>query len=68
MKYQGRVIVEQKELEDKIEKLNNFIHTDFFETQVIEQEQKLLIEQLIHMKRYNSVLEERIKLYGEYKG
>lgn len=60
----GRLIQERIDLNDKVEKLENFISGSTFEG-LSYLEQKYLKEQLEFMKKYLEVLEARIKLYEE---
>jgi hypothetical protein len=63
--YQERVLVEQKELGEKIVKLTTFI-TDFNKVKVLdEQEWKYLNAQLEAMLEYNLVLMMRIRNFKE---
>ena len=58
--YQKRVIQEQKELEDKIYKLQEFIISDKFDNIKDKDEKNRLIKQSDIMMKYNKILNERI--------
>ena len=58
--YQDRVVVEKDELDERIEKLTNFIQSVKFQS-IPEEEQELLTRQLEVMREYSSILEERIE-------
>lgn len=58
--FQQRVFDEQTELKDKINKLESFFITPVFEGLSIQERQRLK-RQLIYMKLYHDVLEERIE-------
>jgi len=63
--YQERVIKEQKELKEKIVKLENFLGD--YDKRLIpsKAEYSLLCNQLEFMNKYNDILLERIKLHEE---
>lgn len=61
--HQARVVTEQVQLQDKIEKLSAFTIGDFFKT-IEKAEQDRLSEQLRHMGEYNRVLLERIAAFA----
>lgn len=58
--HQQRVVEEKNELDEKREKLNNFLQGDFFKT-IDENEQERLEKQADVMKMYSDVLGERIR-------
>lgn len=60
--YQERVVVEHKELHDKIDKLIVFIDSDYFK-QLDSDDQSLLKEQLDIMMKYRSILIKRINRF-----
>lgn len=60
--HQQRVVTEQVELQEKLNKLYAFTVGDMFKP-VPEAEQKLLNRQMQHMIEYNGVLLERIELF-----
>lgn len=62
--HQERVITEQVELQDKIDKLYKFTTIDAFKS-LDKAEQDRLSEQLQHMIDYNRVLLERITAFKE---
>lgn len=57
-----RVIEEKKDLDEKIEKLDAFIHGDTYPT-LEEVERMRLMRQFCHMKDYSNVLGERIAAF-----
>ena len=59
--YQLRVVEEKRELDDKIEKLDDFISSKDFLKKVSSIQQDLLIQQLMFMKNYSMVLHHRIE-------
>lgn len=59
--YQLRVVEEKKELDDKIEKLDDFISSKVFLKNVSSTQQDLLLLQHQWMSNYSKVLELRIK-------
>jgi len=63
--YQERIITEQKELAEKIVKLNNFISNADNVLKLSSQEYTLLREQLAVMIRYNELLIARILSFRE---
>lgn len=60
--YQERVVVEHKELHDKIDKLIVFIDSDYFK-QLDSDDQSLLKEQLDIMMKYRSILIKRMNRF-----
>lgn len=62
--HQNRVVTEQTELQDKIDKLYKFTLGDLYKG-LDEAEQYRLSEQLQHMIQYNRVLLERITAFKE---
>lgn len=60
--YQERVVQEQNDLVDKIEKLEKFIASDVFSGLDLD-EQRRLIDQLAYMNGYNDVLTARIEAF-----
>ncbi len=60
--FQQRVVDEKKDLDSKIEKLNNFTKTDEFENLII-YEQKDLLDQLTAMRNYSYCLGRRIERF-----
>ncbi len=60
--HQERVVKEQTELQEKLDKLYAFTVGDLFKT-VPEVEQKLLNRQMQYMIEYNGILLERIELF-----
>lgn len=58
--HQERVILEKKELDDKIDKLSKFIYINNAFDDLEKVEKESLIKQLNVMKEYSSVLQERI--------
>jgi len=63
--YQERVLVEQKELSDKIVKLTTFVTNNDNVIKLSETEYALLREQLAVMIRHNELLIARILLFHE---
>lgn len=61
--HEERVVAEQKELNDKINKLNGFIGGNAFNA-LPEEDRALLEEQSRYMSAYSGVLHERIKRFG----
>lgn len=59
--WQKRVIFEQSALQEKIEKLQMFIHT----TPITREDGNLLRDQLYYMNNYNSILKIRISKFKE---
>ncbi len=59
--YQLRVVEEKKELDDKIEKLDDFILSKVFLKNVSSTQQDLLLLQHQWMSNYSKVLELRIQ-------
>ena len=60
--YQERVILEQKELSERIVKLEQFLSNGDHSDVDIDQK-AVLAKQLIAMKEYNRILNERILLF-----
>jgi hypothetical protein len=60
--FQERVIQEQKELEEKLDKLTDFLQTDTF-LNLEEKDRELLLAQHTHMVAYNTTLALRIKRF-----
>lgn len=60
--HQQRVIDEEKELNDKVSKLNNFIASELFKA-VDSKEQDLLYQQFNAMSTYHNILKQRINLW-----
>lgn len=58
--YKTRLETEEKELNEKINKLNSFIDSEDFNNIVLKQ-QALLRMQLTTMNKYSSILKERMK-------
>jgi hypothetical protein len=56
----SRLLDEQEELQEKLDKLYYFVALDSLKS-VSEKQQRLLEEQLRHMNAYNNVLLERIE-------
>lgn len=61
--FKVRLINEQFELQEKIEKLKSFTQSENF-SKVAPEQQELLKEQLRHMVEYNRVLIKRLNLLG----
>ena len=61
--FKVRLINEQFELQEKIEKLKSFTLSENF-SKVAPEQQELLKEQLRHMEEYNRVLIKRLNLLG----
>lgn len=59
--FKSRLITEQSELADKIEKLSSFVGGSNFKS-IDPKQQDLLSKQLPVMKEYESILSERISL------
>lgn len=57
--HQERVVIEKKELDEKVEKLDAFIHGSVYST-IDRDEQMRLMRQFCHMKDYANVLGDRI--------
>lgn len=64
MEYKTRVIQEKEDLDQKIEKLKNFINSNEFHI-VSTNEKDLLIRQLNTMTDYSAILVERIALHSQ---
>jgi hypothetical protein len=62
--HQERVVVEKKELDEKITKLDAFLHGSLY-TRLAEDERMRLGRQFCHMKDYSNVLGERIAAFSE---
>lgn len=62
--HQERVVTEQRELQDKIDKLYKFTVGNLFQS-LDKEEQARLSEQLQHMISYNHVLLQRITAFKE---
>ncbi len=60
--HQERVVTEKKELDEKIEKLDAFLHGAIYRT-LAQGEQERLTRQLCHMTLYSKVLGERIAAF-----
>lgn len=58
-----RLGIEHMELNEKIEKLENFIETNMFES-LTEENQFLLVSQLNAMREYEHILARRMKING----
>lgn len=57
-----RVVEERKELQIKVEALEEFLKSNMFEN-LSQTQQDLLIQQLLHMTKYSLVLATRIYLF-----
>ncbi len=62
-KYQKRSIKEQKELQAKITRLENFLNAYYKKLSSMQEKHSLLCDQLDVMNAYNEILVERIKSY-----
>lgn len=62
--FQERVLNEKKELDTKIEKLGEFVKTEFFQT-LPEIDSQLLNLQLGTMKIYSQILDVRMERFGK---
>lgn len=62
--YQERVIIEKSHLDEKIDKLNDFLHHS--SPKIDNKQLALLIAQFRVMQAYSAILAERIKLFNEY--
>lgn len=62
--YQARVILEKKDLDEKIERLETFTFTETFKKLDGEEKDRML-RQLAVMKSYSSILRERIVAFVE---
>ena len=60
--FQQRVITEENELSEKLEKLVAFLATDIFESLPLDEQERLEI-QLHHMDGYQSALKNRIAAF-----
>lgn len=58
-----RVVNEFKELNDRVEKIWNFVHQDPKFTELDKTERKLLLRQLTGMSTYLDALEDRLEYY-----
>jgi len=61
--YQVRVLAEQIELDEKLQKLEAFVNVAVIFGKLPEEEQERLKRQLSYMKEYNAVLRERIEAF-----
>jgi hypothetical protein len=61
--HEERVVNEQKELSEKIVKLNAFIGGPIFKT-LHGAEQSLLERQLVAMQQYSGILQQRIEMFA----
>jgi len=61
--YQKRAVVEKNELNEKIEKLETFVDGEIA-SELSEEEQDCLSEQLSAMMEYSTALQNRINLWG----
>ena len=61
--YQVRVLAEQIELYEKLQKLEAFVNVAVIFGKLPEEEQERLKRQLSYMKEYNAVLRERIEAF-----
>lgn len=61
--FKVRLINEQFDLQEKISKLRPFIESENF-NKIDDSQQKLLMDQLDAMERYNNILVERLSLLG----
>ena len=61
--FKVRLINEQFDLQEKISKLKPFIESENF-NKIDDSQQKLLMDQLDAMERYNNILVERLSLLG----
>lgn len=59
--YIERMKIEHRELKDKLDKLNNFIHGNLFD-ELDKRNQQLMIEQSVHMTGYLRTLDTRLWL------
>ena len=60
--YQERVIAEEKELRERVNKLNIFINSEDF-PKLAKEDQLLLVKQLAYMEAYGSTLCTRISMF-----
>lgn len=60
--HQERVVTEKSELDEKIGKLDSFIHGTIYPT-LAKAERMRLMRQFCHMKDYSTVLGERIAAF-----
>jgi hypothetical protein len=60
--FQGRVVIEREDLHQKIERLAAFVTTPLYEKLDIKEKDRLQ-DQLIAMRKYESILDERIKAF-----
>ena len=61
--FKVRLVNEQFDLQEKISKLKPFIESENF-NKIDDSQQKLLMDQLDAMERYNNILVERLSLLG----
>ena len=61
--FKVRLVNEQFDLQEKISKLRSFIESENF-NKIDDSQQKLLMDQLDAMERYNNILVERLSLLG----
>ncbi len=61
--FQERMINEFKELNDRVEKMWNFVHKDPKFEELDKTERKLLLRQLTGMSTYLDALEDRLEYY-----
>lgn len=59
--HQQRVLEEQTQLQDRIEKLDRFINTNEIFSTLPQRERDLLASQLVVMRQYFDILTERMK-------
>lgn len=57
-----RLKVEQTELQEKEEKLNDYIENNSHFQTLTDENKMLLKDQLVYMEKYNLILKERIKI------
>lgn len=60
--HQERVIAEQQELQQKLDKLNEFMKGEIY-AKLDQQSRELLFQQSGAMQQYNSILLQRIQLF-----
>jgi len=61
--YQERVVIEKKELDEKIKKLNDFINDNPIFSSLGYAEQVRLRYQIQYMSQYSEILKERIEAF-----
>ena len=61
--WQKSVVTEFKELNDKVERMWNFVHNDPKFVELDKTERKLLLRQLTGMSTYLEALEDRLEYY-----